>query len=96
LGAVYHAEDIGQVISAVCPDVFIEATDASEPVFASLTGTASYGVVCLTGVSPVGRRVTEDAGAVMRAGHPLDEEDRRPWLEEIALGWPAMRTAEEW
>ncbi|GAA2416061.1 alcohol dehydrogenase catalytic domain-containing protein [Streptomyces coeruleofuscus] len=66
LGATYHAKDIEQVISAVCPDVVIEATGANEPVFASLTGTAPYGVVCLTGVSPVGRRMTVDAGAINR------------------------------
>ncbi|MFF3460602.1 glucose 1-dehydrogenase [Streptomyces sp. NPDC002730] len=66
LGATYHAEDIEHVISAVCPDVFIEATGAGELVFASLTGTASYGVVCLTGVSPAGRRMTVDAGAINR------------------------------
>ncbi|GAB2767106.1 glucose 1-dehydrogenase [Streptomyces bullii] len=66
LGATYHAEDIEQVISAVCPDVIIEATGANEPVLASLTGTGSYGVVCLTGVSPAGRRMTVDAGAINR------------------------------
>ncbi|MET9684953.1 glucose 1-dehydrogenase [Streptomyces coeruleorubidus] len=66
LGATYHAKDIEQVVAAVCPDVVIEATGASEPVFASLTGTAPYGVVCLTGVSPVGRRMTVDAGAINR------------------------------
>ncbi|PNG19942.1 glucose 1-dehydrogenase [Streptomyces cahuitamycinicus] len=66
LGAAYHAEDIEQVISAVCPDVVVEATGASELVFASLTGTAPYGVVCLTGVSPAGRRVSVDAGAINR------------------------------
>ncbi|MER7407880.1 glucose 1-dehydrogenase [Streptomyces sp. NPDC000070] len=66
LGAIYHAENVEQVISAVCPDVVIEATGASEPVFASLTGTAPYGVVCLTGVSPAGHRMTVDAGAINR------------------------------
>ncbi|MFJ5999057.1 glucose 1-dehydrogenase [Streptomyces sp. NPDC092370] len=66
MGATYHAEDIEKVISAVCPDVVIEATGANEPVLASLTGTAAYGVVCLTGVSPSGRRATVDAGAVNR------------------------------
>ncbi|WP_298566458.1 glucose 1-dehydrogenase [Streptomyces luteogriseus] len=66
LGAAFHTEGIEQVISAVCPDVVIEATGASELVFASLTGTAPYGVVCLTGVSPAGRRVTVDAGAINR------------------------------
>ncbi|MDX3866518.1 glucose 1-dehydrogenase [Streptomyces scabiei] len=66
LGAAFHAEGIEQVISAVCPDVVIEATGASQLVFASLTGTAAYGVVCLTGVSPAGRRVSVDAGAINR------------------------------
>ncbi len=66
LGAAFHDEDIDQAISAVCPDVVIEATGASELVFASLTGTAPYGVVCLTGVSPAGRRVSVDAGAMNR------------------------------
>ncbi|MGW8064235.1 glucose 1-dehydrogenase [Streptomyces ziwulingensis] len=66
LGAVYHAEDAERVVSAVCPDVVIEATGANEPVLAALTGTAPYGVVCLTGVSPAGRRMTVDAGALNR------------------------------
>lgn len=66
LGAVYHAEDAEQVVSAVRPDVVIEATGANGPVLASLTGTAPYGVVCLTGVSPAGRRMTVDAGALNR------------------------------
>ncbi|MFF6783111.1 alcohol dehydrogenase catalytic domain-containing protein [Streptomyces sp. NPDC012510] len=66
LGAIYHAEDIEQVVSAVCPDVIVEATGASDLVLASLTGTAPYGVVCLTGVSPAGRRVSVDAGAINR------------------------------
>nr|WSZ18975.1 glucose 1-dehydrogenase [Streptomyces canus] len=66
LGAAFHAEGIEQVISAVCPDVVIEATGARELVCASLTGTAAYGVVCLTGVSPAGRRVSVDAGAINR------------------------------
>ncbi|MEU6914271.1 glucose 1-dehydrogenase [Streptomyces olindensis] len=66
LGATYHARDVEEVVAAVCPDVVIEATGANEPVLASLTGTAPYGVVCLTGVSPAGRRITVDAGAINR------------------------------
>ncbi|MEZ3182747.1 glucose 1-dehydrogenase [Streptomyces pimonensis] len=66
LGATYHAEDAERVVSAVRPDVVIEATGANGPVLASLTGTAPYGVVCLTGVSPAGRRMTVDAGALNR------------------------------
>ncbi|MGA5474314.1 glucose 1-dehydrogenase [Streptomyces arboris] len=66
LGAAYHTEDAERVIDDVCPDVIVEATGASTLVFASLTGTASYGVVCLTGVSPAGRRITADAGTINR------------------------------
>ncbi|MCZ9338646.1 theronine dehydrogenase, partial [Streptomyces sp. TRM76130] len=44
----------------------VEATGADALVLASLTGTASYGVVCLTGVSPAGRRIGVDAGGVNR------------------------------
>jgi threonine dehydrogenase-like Zn-dependent dehydrogenase len=66
LGATYHAEDIEQAVTAVRPDVVIEATGANGPLLAALTGTAPYGVVCLTGVSPAGRRTTLDAGALNR------------------------------
>ncbi|WP_228982065.1 glucose 1-dehydrogenase [Streptomyces sp. DH12] len=66
LGAVYHTDDAAQVIEKVCPDVIVEATGAGGVVLAALTGTARYGVVCLTGVSPAGRRVTVDAGSVNR------------------------------
>ncbi|MER5213598.1 glucose 1-dehydrogenase [Streptomyces sp. NPDC002838] len=66
LDATYHTNDAEQVIERVCPDVIIEATGASGLVFASITGTASYGVVCLTGVSPAGRHITVDAGTVNR------------------------------
>ncbi|MFC7843597.1 glucose 1-dehydrogenase [Streptomyces sp. NPDC057382] len=66
LGATYHAGDVEQVITSICPDVVIEATGANEVVLTSLTGTAPYGVVCLTGVSPTGRRTTVDGGAINR------------------------------
>ncbi|MGW0338051.1 glucose 1-dehydrogenase [Streptomyces sp. NPDC003011] len=66
LGATYHSDDAAHVIDRVCPDVIIEATGASALVFAALRGTASYGVVCLTGVSPAGRSITVDAGGINR------------------------------
>jgi glucose 1-dehydrogenase len=31
-----------------------------------MAGTGSYGIVCLTGVSPLGRRLTIDAGTINR------------------------------
>jgi threonine dehydrogenase-like Zn-dependent dehydrogenase len=66
LGATYHTGDSSQVVPALRPDVVIEATGAGKLVFDAMTGTASYGVVCLTGVSPAGRRTTVDAGLVNR------------------------------
>ncbi|MET7295854.1 glucose 1-dehydrogenase [Streptomyces griseoloalbus] len=66
LGAAYHTGDAEKVIEEVCPDIIIEATGANALVLASLTGTASYGVVCLTGVSPAGRRIGVDAGSINR------------------------------
>ncbi|MFF8646133.1 glucose 1-dehydrogenase [Streptomyces sp. NPDC015345] len=66
LGATYHSADIGDVTSAIEPDVVIEATGAGSLVFASMAGTATYGVVCLTGVSPAGRKLSVDAGSINR------------------------------
>ncbi len=51
---------------ALRPDVVIEATGAGSLVFASMAGTATYGVVCLTGVSPAGRKLSVDAGSINR------------------------------
>lgn len=66
LGGTYHHEDVDEAMVAVRPDIVVEATGAASVVFAALGGTASYGVVCLTGVSPVGRRATIDGGAINR------------------------------
>lgn len=66
LGATYHSEDIDHVTSSVRPDVVIEATGAGPVVFGAMAGTATYGIVCLTGVSPRGRRLSVDAGTVNR------------------------------
>ncbi|MGA4845274.1 glucose 1-dehydrogenase [Streptomyces sp. G5(2025)] len=66
LGATYHSADIGEVTSAIRPDVVIEATGVGSLVFASMAGTATYGIVCLTGVSPAGRKLSVDAGSINR------------------------------
>jgi threonine dehydrogenase-like Zn-dependent dehydrogenase len=66
LGATYHSGDAADVVSALRPDVVVEATGAGPVVFDCVSGTAAYGIVCLTGVSPVGRRLTVDAGQVNR------------------------------
>ncbi len=66
LGATYHHDDIDDVASRVEPDVVIEATGAGPLVFGAIAATATYGIVCLTGVSPAGRTLKIDAGAVNR------------------------------
>ncbi|QUI35076.1 glucose 1-dehydrogenase [Streptomyces alfalfae] len=66
LGATYHSEEIGEVAAKLRPDVVIEATGAGSVVFQSMAGTATYGIVCLTGVSPKGRRLSVDAGTINR------------------------------
>ncbi|KJK48670.1 theronine dehydrogenase [Lentzea aerocolonigenes] len=66
LGATYHADSVDDVAKRLQPDVVIEATGAGSVVFDAIANTASYGVVCLTGVSPRGRSLTIDAGAVNR------------------------------
>ena len=62
LGATYHA---GSVTDA-CPqaDVVVEATGAGQVVFDVMAHTARGATVCLTGVSPVGRKLCADPGAI--------------------------------
>jgi Threonine dehydrogenase and related Zn-dependent dehydrogenases len=48
------------------PDIIIEATGAAELVLDSMENNAAGGIVCLTGVSSVGRTVSFDVGAVNR------------------------------
>jgi len=66
LGATYHHSSIGEIAAEAPPDVVVEATGASRLVFDSMAAAASYGIVCLTGVSPAGRRISVDAGALNR------------------------------
>jgi threonine dehydrogenase-like Zn-dependent dehydrogenase len=51
LGATYHSDDISTVTERVSPDIVIEATGVAELVVGAMSGTARYGIVCLTGVS---------------------------------------------
>jgi threonine dehydrogenase-like Zn-dependent dehydrogenase len=66
LGATYHHEDIDEVTTALRPDVVIEATGVGHLVFDAMAGTATYGIVCLTGVSPEGRKLSVDSGTTNR------------------------------
>jgi threonine dehydrogenase-like Zn-dependent dehydrogenase len=66
LGAHYHHDGIDAALARAAPDIIIEATGVSRLVFAAIAGTVRYGVVCLTGVSPAGRRISVDVGAAGR------------------------------
>lgn len=66
LGATYHHDPMDDVASKLQPDVVIEATGVGQLVFDAMANTSSYGVVCLTGVSPGGRKLDVDAGAINR------------------------------
>ena len=66
LGATYHHDDIASAVRAGEPDILIEATGNGALVFEAFQSTSSYGIVCLTGVSPRGRTLTVDAGSINR------------------------------
>ncbi|UJW30315.1 glucose 1-dehydrogenase [Saccharothrix sp. AJ9571] len=66
LGAEYHHGSASDVAARINPEVVIEATGAPSVVFDAMSGTAAYGIVCLTGVSPAGRGLSVDAGALNR------------------------------
>jgi threonine dehydrogenase-like Zn-dependent dehydrogenase len=66
LGATYHTSDIATIAAQAPPDVIVEATGVPQLVFDAMDHTAAAGVVCLTGVSPVGRSLSIDAGALNR------------------------------
>ncbi|MGD9484324.1 glucose 1-dehydrogenase [Streptomyces sp. TRM70308] len=66
LGGTYHSGSVSDVLREVRPDVVIEATGAPSVAFDAMIGLEAYGVLCLTGVSPTGRTLRVDAGAINR------------------------------
>ncbi|MDQ2586764.1 glucose 1-dehydrogenase [Saccharothrix yanglingensis] len=66
LGATYHHRGVDEVAGELQPDVVVEATGVGRLVFSAMRNTASFGVVCLTGVSPAGRKIQVDAAGVNR------------------------------
>jgi threonine dehydrogenase-like Zn-dependent dehydrogenase len=66
LGATYHASSVADIARHHRPDVVLEATGVGALVFDAMAETETYGIVCLTGVSPAGRRLTLDAGSLNR------------------------------
>ncbi|SDX90245.1 Threonine dehydrogenase [Modestobacter sp. DSM 44400] len=67
LGATYHCDGFDAAVAGGRPDVVIEATGVAPLVVAAMANTASYGIVCLTGVSTPGRSVSVDAGGLNRS-----------------------------
>jgi glucose 1-dehydrogenase len=62
LGGTFHTGRLQD--TGVSADVVIECTGVPQVVFDAIDNTAAGGVVCLTGVSPAGRSITIDAGAL--------------------------------
>jgi threonine dehydrogenase-like Zn-dependent dehydrogenase len=67
LGARYHHSDVPTVADEAPPDVIVEATGVGQLVFDSMGHNAPASIICLTGVSPRGRELTVDAGALNRS-----------------------------
>ena len=64
LGAAYHTGTIREACGAAEPDVVVECTGVAELVVEALQSTAPGAIVCLLGVSPRGRTLRVDVGAV--------------------------------
>jgi len=62
LGATYHNVELG----ALEPDIVIECTGADPVVVDAIQRVAPDGVVCLAGVSSIGRKIDVDVGALNR------------------------------
>jgi threonine dehydrogenase-like Zn-dependent dehydrogenase len=60
LGATYHSDGVNAIDNS--PDVVIECTGAPQLVFEVMNRTNAAGIVCLTGVSTGGRRISVDMG----------------------------------
>jgi glucose 1-dehydrogenase len=64
LGAVYHSGSVADVCEVAEPEVVVECTGAPELVVQAMQSTAPGAIVCLLGVSPRGRVLSVDAGAL--------------------------------
>ena len=68
LGATYHCDGFSAAVAAAGPpDVVVEATGVPSVVLEAMGTTQHYGIVCLTGISSVGRTVRLDAGGLNRS-----------------------------
>ncbi len=66
LGATYHTGDLGD-IGDIEPDIVIECTGASSVVLDVMGRNAPAGIVCLTGVSSGGHKLSFDVGELNRS-----------------------------
>ena len=66
LGGHYHHTDVATVAGDLQPNIVIEATGVEQVVAEVIAHNAAAGIVCLTGVSPAGRPLTVDLGALNR------------------------------
>ncbi len=66
LGATYHSGSVADAVGSCKPDIIIEATGVGQLVFDAMQETSAGGITCLTGVSPTGRELSVDAGAINR------------------------------
>jgi threonine dehydrogenase-like Zn-dependent dehydrogenase len=66
LGAAYHTDGIAAAIAGGKPDIVIEATGSEALILDAMAATGAYGVTCLTGVTPTGRKVSYDVGGLNR------------------------------
>jgi threonine dehydrogenase-like Zn-dependent dehydrogenase len=64
LGATYHAGSVREACQAAEPDIVLECTGVPEVVVDAVVHTAPAAVVCLLGVSPRGRTLSLDVGAI--------------------------------
>ncbi len=66
LGATYHSGDIASAMGKSKADAILEATGVGKLVFDAMDQLAPGGVVCLTGISPVGGSLSVEAGSINR------------------------------
>ncbi|MGZ4181983.1 MAG: glucose 1-dehydrogenase [Solirubrobacteraceae bacterium] len=64
LGASYHTGSVTEACRDAEPDIVLECTGAPELVVEAVTHTAPGAVTCLLGVSPRGRPLSVDVGAL--------------------------------
>jgi threonine dehydrogenase-like Zn-dependent dehydrogenase len=64
LGATYHSGTLAEAVARA--DVVVECTGVGELVLDAVDKIGPDGILCLTGVSSAGRRLTIDAGALNR------------------------------